>query len=107
MIAEEEQCIGPQRSRAFPNDIELELYFPRRIQTIEQKVIYTLWREGAQSYSNLRLLTGVPEQDLDEVLERLQREGRISAGQFRRAGRSQDRWEYTVFALVPKKVSCF
>lgn len=102
MPIDTEACIGPQQARAFPNDIELELFFPREIQDEEQKIIYTLWREGEQSYSNLLLLTGVSEEDLSPILRKLQREGRISATQFKRTCESQEQFVYTIFSLVTK-----
>ncbi len=102
MTADTEAYIGPQRARAFPNDIELELYFPRQIETTDQKVIYTLWREGAQSYSNLYLLTGLSKADLDQALKQLEKERRIVATPFKGTRESQSQWAHTIFSLVTK-----
>jgi hypothetical protein len=61
---------------AVPRDIGLQLDFPESVSDTKHKVLYALWKEGEQCYCNLRLLTGLSEQDIRPAIR-----GLIDAGQ--------------------------
>lgn len=64
--------IGPLSERsAYPRDIGIHLSFPGEVETPEEKIRYTLWKEGQQSFINLLLLTGLPTSQLRSAMDHL------------------------------------
>lgn len=57
--------------------IGIQLEFPKEITSAENKVIYSLWREGDQSFYNLQLLVGISQDQLDTTLTTLLRKKRV------------------------------
>ena len=64
-----------------PKDIELKLKFPSAISTNEEKVIFSLWKEGKQSFFNLVFLTGLKSDELIDSLQKLSKQNIISKEQ--------------------------
>jgi hypothetical protein len=58
-------------------DYALHLSFPREVKSIEHKVLYTLWREGAQCIANLGLLTGTDLSELSGAVLSLAENGQV------------------------------
>lgn len=72
------QFIDPTPPLAFRRGRHsLPVQFPSAFTTPEQKLLYTLWKEGSQPYTNLPFLTGLPLEDIESALKRLERRNYI------------------------------
>lgn len=78
-FANPQVCVGPLSERSvYPRDIGIQLHFPQEVSSAEEKVKYTLWKEGTQSFSNLLLLTGIRPEELRTALGSLKDDKEIS-----------------------------
>ena len=72
-----------------PRDTGLDLEFPSEAQDPQNRIIYALWKEGEQPFSNLVLLSGLGYQQakgaVNSLLEqnRIQQRNLSSSGQFK------------------------
>jgi len=66
-----------RQKATIPNDIGLQLNFPEFIHSPENKIIYTLWREGDQSFCNLAILTGLTGGKFKNALKALRQKGKV------------------------------
>ncbi len=67
----------PINKNSNSKSIGIQLEFPDEITSTENKVIYSLWREGDQSFYNLQLLVGISQDHLDTTLNTLLRKKRV------------------------------
>ena len=72
-----------------------QLSFPNRVDTLERKVIFTLWREGTQCVASLGVLIEAPVGAVTEAVLELLKEGRVvtdtrSVGPFTMCSLSKD-----------------
>jgi|GEM_PF-6100889 len=62
----------------YPNDIDIQLTFPQEFSRPGEKILYSLWREGGQSFMNILLLTGLKATEAKAALRELRELGLIS-----------------------------
>lgn len=68
---------SPKIKHSVPKDIRIQLEYPTEIASAENKVIYSLWKEGDQSFCNLQLLLGISQDQLETTLNTLLRKKRV------------------------------
>ncbi|MEY2932578.1 MAG: hypothetical protein RL033_3327 [Pseudomonadota bacterium] len=58
-------------------DSSLRLGLPTHLSTVDNKVLFTLWREGSQCVANIGVLAGVDTSEVTDAVSRLQEAGKV------------------------------
>lgn len=54
------------------------LCFPDSVETSHQKILYALWREGAQCIASIAMLTSMSTTEVTDVVKQLAAKGRVT-----------------------------
>lgn len=91
------RLLDPNPPLAFPRGRgSLPILFPPTFTTPEHKLVYALWKEGPQPYTNLPFLTGLPLAEIRSAVQKLEYQKRIE----RYPTEGRKRYDVPLFSLT-------